>query len=146
MLKMSDGRLFAEGRVRFLDEIPEREKGTAKIYVKIEPGDIGLTILAQVDTGAAWSILTPEVAEEMSLLDEQGEPIRLSSRFGTIDGHLKRTKIIILADEGDSVEVAATVFVSKMWPAGNFLGYGGLLERVRFAVDPQQNFFYFGRS
>ena len=25
-------------------------------------------------------------------------------------------------------------------------GYGGLLERVRFAVDPQENFFYFGPS
>jgi predicted aspartyl protease len=146
MLIMSDGCLFAGGRVRFLDEIPEREKGTAKIYVKIEPGDIGLTILAQVDTGAAWSILTPEVAEEMSLFDEQGVPMHLSTRFGPIDGHLKRTKITILADEGDSVEIEATVFISRMWPAGNFLGYGGLLERVRFAVDPQQNFFYFGRS
>jgi hypothetical protein len=28
--------------------------------------------------------------------------------------------------------------------AGTFLGYSGLLERIRFAVDPQQNNFYFG--
>jgi hypothetical protein len=27
-----------------------------------------------------------------------------------------------------------------------FSGNGGLLERVRFAVDPQENFFYFGPS
>jgi hypothetical protein len=27
----------------------------------------------------------------------------------------------------------------------NFLGYEGLLQRIRFAVDPEVNLFYFGR-
>ena len=76
--------------------------------------------------------------------DEEGEPFNLSSRLGEIVGHLKRTKITILADDGESVEVNATVFVSKLWTGGNFLGYAGLLERVRFAIDPEHNHFYFG--
>jgi len=27
-----------------------------------------------------------------------------------------------------------------------FLGYSGLLDRIRFALDPQANDFYFGAS
>jgi hypothetical protein len=52
--------------------------------------------------------------------------------------------LTILADDGESLEVQATVFVSRDWPAGTFLGYSGFLERIRFAVDPQQNDFHFG--
>jgi hypothetical protein len=53
--------------------------------------------------------------------------------------------VLILADEGDSLEVDAVVFVSKDWPAGkNFVGYSGLLESIRVALDPQANHFYFG--
>lgn len=145
MLRLSsDGTAFATGRTRFLDEDPLAGEGTAKIYVKVEPGDLGLPILAQVDTGAPWSILGTDIAEAMDLLDGQGEPVGLSTRLGRIEGQLKRAKITILADEGESVEIEATVFVSTEWTAGSFLGYVGTLERVRFAVDPQQNFFYFG--
>jgi hypothetical protein len=77
----------------------------------------------------------------MQLMNDEGEPKRLSTRFGSIGGQLKRTHITILADDGDSIELEATVFVPTEWTGGNFLGYGGLLERVRFAVDPQENFF-----
>lgn len=140
----SDGTAFATGRMRFLDEDPGSSEKSAKIYVKIEPGDFGSPVLAQLDTGAAWSILEPQVAEEMALFDGQGQPTTLDTRFGRINGSLQRTKITILADDGESIEFEATVFVSRQWPAGSFLGYAGLLERVRFAVDPQQNFFYFG--
>jgi predicted aspartyl protease len=121
-------------------------KGTAKIFVKIEPSNLGFSVLAQVDTGSAWSILKPEIAEAINLMNEEGQPERLSTRIGSIDGQLKRTNITILADDGDSMELEATVFVPTEWTGGNFLGYGGLLERVRFAVDPQENFFYFGPS
>ena len=50
----------------------------------------------------------------------------------------------LVADEGDSVEVDSTVFVSVNGPAGNFIGYTGFLERIRFAIDPQDNAFIFG--
>lgn len=140
----SDGTAFVTGRTRFLDEDPGSPEKSHKVYVKIEPGDFGSFVLAQLDTGAAWSILDPQIAEELALFDGQGQPTTLDTRFGPISGRLERTKITILADEGESMEFEATVFVSRQWPAGSFLGYTGLLERVRFAVDPQQNFFYFG--
>ena len=86
MLFTSDGHRFANGRVHFFDDNPGQEEGTAKIYVKIEPGDTGLTLLAQVDTGAAWSVLEPEVADAMELLDEEGEPLN-RSQFLLALGH-----------------------------------------------------------
>jgi hypothetical protein len=146
ILKTIDGADFATGRARFLDEAANALEGAAKIFLKIEPSNLGSPVLAQLDTGCAWSILKPEIAEAMQLMNEEGQPETLSTRFGTIDGQLKRTNITILADDGDSVDVEATVFVPTEWSSGNFLGYGGLLERVRFAVDPQENFFYFGPS
>jgi len=134
------------GRARFLDEDANALEGTAKIFVKIEPSNLGAPVLAQLDTGCPWSILKPEIAEAINLMDEEGQPQSLSTRLGLVNGQLKRTTITIIADDGNSIDVEATVFISADWTAGNFLGYGGLLERVRFAVDPQENFFYFGPS
>jgi hypothetical protein len=144
MLKTLDGADFATGRARFFDEDANALEGTAKIFVKIEPSNLGFAVLAQLDTGCAWSILKPEIAEAMQLMNEEGQPERLRIRFGNIDGQLKRINITILADDGNCIELEATVFIPTEWTGGNFLGYGGLLERVRFAVDPQENFFYFG--
>jgi hypothetical protein len=52
-----------------------------------------------------------------------------------------------MADEGESLEVGGTVFVTNDpgWPQGwRVVGYEGLLARIRSAFDPQQNYFYFG--
>lgn len=145
MLFLPGGEQFSTGRARFFDDAPGVEEGTAKIYVKVEPEGLGAPVLAQVDTGAPWSILATEVAEAITLLEGQGEPITLRTRHGPIRGRLENTTITILADDGESLEVVeATVFVSREWLAGNFLGYSGLLERIRFGVDPQRNDFYFG--
>ncbi len=60
-------------------------------------------------------------------------------------GALYRLPVRIHADEGESLEVEATVFLSPDWPGPNFVGYQGLLQRIRFAVDPETNLFYFGQ-
>jgi predicted aspartyl protease len=144
MLVLANGEQFSTGRTRFFDGASGGEEGTAKIYIKIEPEGFGAPIPALVDTGAAWSILDREVAEAVTLLDGEGPPAMISTRHGPIRGRLENTTLTILADDGESLEVQATVFVSRDWPAGTFLGYSGLLERIRFAVDPQQNHFHFG--
>jgi hypothetical protein len=144
MLLRADGTQFSTGRSRFLDQAPGSEDQRARILVRIEPQSLGQVILAQLDTGAAWSILDAQIAEALSLLDGDGEPVRFSTRLGTYEGRLARTHLDIVADEGDTVTIEATVWVSRDWPGGTFLGYGGLLERIRFAVDPSDNSFYFG--
>jgi len=47
--------------------------------------------------------------------------------------------------------VQATFFIPALlpgesWNFPNFLGLDGFLNRIRFAVDPAENIFYFGPS
>ena len=55
-----------------------------------------------------------------------------------------RAPVSLVADVGESPDLDATFFVSADWRQGTFLGYSGLLERIRFAIDPYRNLFYFG--
>ncbi len=138
-----DGNLFARGRSRFLDSDGGMEP-TPKIFVKVLPGQAPIPLLAQLDTGTAWSVLDGEIAEALGFLEHVGPTVSLSTRTGTIRGKLIRAPLMLVADEGESYELEATLFVSRDWTYGNFLGYSGFLDRVRFAVDPGTNDFYFG--
>lgn len=98
-----------------------------------------------VDTAAPWCVLESALAS--LLVDREGILVprqALSSRPGSFTGDLRRSAITLLADEGDSLTIEATVFVCPDWPGPNVIGYNGLLERIRFAVDPSANLFYFG--
>ena len=112
------------------------------MHVQVKFG--GIRVLAMLDTGASWSVLSADLADELGLFDGDGEPMTISSRMGTVQGRLVRAKTTLVADDGDALDVDSTVFVSRQWPAGNFIGYTGLLERIRFAIDPQDNAFIFG--
>ena len=92
-------------------------------------------------------MIDSEIAEEMGLFELPGEEISISTRMGVVTGKLIRVGLTILADEGTSLSVEGTVFVSPDW-GSNFLGYSGFLEHVRFALDPGngRNDFYFGDS
>ena len=103
--------------------------------------------MAVVDTGAPWCIFEPFVAKILVRNSLLVQPrVALSTRMGMIHGALYRETIRISADEGQPLDVEATIFVSPDWPGPNFIGYQGLLQRIRFAVDPETNLFYFGRD
>lgn len=136
------GRPFTTGRCSFLDADGIRDE--PKIYIPVIPGDWQTPTLAQLDTGAAWSVLDTEIAEDLGLFDELGEHTNLSTRLGSMEGILVRTPFTLVAEEGTSLRIDATVFISRDWQEGTFLGYGGMLERIRFAVDPRENDFFFG--
>jgi hypothetical protein len=145
MLKLGEeGFLWSRCSFRdFVEGIPE---STAKIYVSIcIDGHLDSSLYAQIDTGAAWSVLDPAVAESFGLLEVAGEPTQLHTRFGLIKGHLVRLPVTFLSEEGDALDTYGTFFISPDWPPGHtFLGYSGLLDSIRFALDPQANHFYFG--
>jgi hypothetical protein len=137
------GHVFATGRSRYLDS-DRRKEATPKIFVKILPGELPFPLLARIDTGAAWSVLDAEIAEALSLFERPGPAVGISTRSGVFRGKLIRTPLTLLADEGESFELDTTLFASHEWSLGNFIGYAGFLERIRFAVDPSTNDFYFG--
>ena len=64
MLTLGD-RLFTSGRCRFLDSDGIRDE--PKINLPVVPGDWQTPTLAQLDTGAAWSVLDTEIAEDLRL-------------------------------------------------------------------------------
>jgi len=78
-------------------------------------------------------------------MDMDGLQTQLSTRFGLIRGTLVSLKVTFVAGEGRSLDTFGTFFISPDWPPGRtFLGYSGLLDSIRFALDPQKNHFYFG--
>src|SRR5215203_723746 len=136
---------FTQGRSTFLDRHGKVPEPTAKIYVRLLLGETRLPVDAQVDTGAAWSVLDPETAQSLDLLDSDGPFTRIETRFGRMEGRLVRIPIVFVADEGEALDTEGTFFISPGWPSGRiFLGYSGLLDSMRFALDPQANQFYFG--
>ena len=142
MLRCRDGSAFTTGMSSYLDADPSHPSETSRIHVRVEFD--GASVLALLDTGAAWSVLDAELAQELGLFKRDGESATISSRAGKIKGKLVRAATTLVADKGESIEVDSTVFVSSDWPEGNFIGYSGLLERIRFAIDPGSNSFAFG--
>lgn len=133
------------GLTRYQDVDPAYPTRQSSIYVQVLlPHPMGVRVYALVDTGAAYCIFNSEITEALGFSPHQGEAISLSTRFGSIRGTLQRLTIGLLAEQGDSLNIDATLFVTDEWNHGNFIGYGGFLDRVRFAVDPGTNSFYFG--
>src|SRR2546425_7678820 len=141
MLKL-DGVDFTTGRAKFSDTAPWSRESMPKIYVKFTPQDLGIILFAALDTGAPWSMLDAEVAETLNLLNGDGQATTVTTWQGNIRGRLERINLRLHADEGNSLDFEATVLVSPNW-RGNFLGYGGLLQHIRFGVDATHSFFYF---
>ena len=87
-----------------------------------------------VDTAATWCVLEGALASVFANRDAilvQRQVI--SSRLGDYIGDLCRAPITLLADEGESLAVEATIFVCPEWSGPHVIGYNGLLERIRFA-------------
>lgn len=145
MLQLA-GDNFSSGRASFLDSPPSDQGRSARIYVRVAVQGMKEAFLALLDTGAEWSILDREIAEQIGLTDIDGEAATLRHKEGTTHGKLVRTTVTMLADEGDGLDVEATVFVPDgAWPTGrNFIGYSGFLEKLRIGLDAQNNQVYFG--
>lgn len=140
------GLPFAAGRARFLDRNPASRELSAKIYVLVEFPGLNEQSYAQLDTGAAFSVLDRATADALGLLDGDGERERMITHVGTVEGTLERVSLKLIAQEGDSLDIQATFLVSDDWERHTFLGYTGLLDHVRIALDPSpgKNWFYFG--
>ena len=118
-----------------------------RIYVQFRPAGVDPKIffLALLDPGAHYCILNQRVVEliEDQLVEDIGEA-DLRTSHGLVRGRLHRYRIELLAEVGEDLEIEATLFVSPDWNAPSFLGYTGVLDRLRWAVNPTGNRIYFG--
>ena len=135
---------FARGASAFAETAPGTQY-EARVFVPVRVHGLDVDITAMVDTAAPWCVLEGALA---SLLADRGAILvprqLLSTRLGDYTGALSRISMTLLADEGESLSVEATVFLCRDWPGPNVIGYNGLMERIRFALDPSLNTFYFG--
>ncbi|HXU32325.1 MAG TPA: hypothetical protein VN851_17295 [Thermoanaerobaculia bacterium] len=138
------GQEFTTGSARFHDSASNHLEPGSKVFVRFRIAHLEHEFLGLLDTGATWSIVDWEIAVLAGLRPESGHRIRYSGRWGTIEGSVVTCSFLLPASEGEPLEIQGSVFVSTDWRAGNFIGYRGLLERIRFALDPQENRFYFG--
>lgn len=75
--------------------------------------------------------------------------IFLAIRGNLYYGRLVKIQVWLLAEYGNDIKTEATVFVPQLeeyqsWDIPNFIGLDGLLNNIRFAIDPLENMFYFG--
>jgi hypothetical protein len=119
---------------------------TGKVTIEVEIAGVRTT--AVVDTAAPYMICEPEIAGQLSLsVSESIGATQLRTHLGVITGHLFRVPITLHASAGMSVELQATLFVPQpdQWVDNpSFLGFHGCLERIRLAIDPGADMFYFG--
>ena len=144
-LLLPDGSPFTTGLAEYYDKDSSQEALTEpRIHVRLEL--FGFEILAMLDTAAPWCILQPSFGDAIRRhVEELPEDRRLSTRLGSFVGRLYRGPVTLVADAGEELEVEVTFFLSPDWPGGNFIGYLGFLDRIRFASDGQANLVYFGQ-
>jgi hypothetical protein len=149
MLYFADRRSFASGACHYAESLTKEAEGTPRIFVPVQVEHLP-PLLAVVDTGGVWFVCDPEIAEELSLGVARIRPTEsLTIRGHTFQGSLHRVSLVLKAEEGESLTLEVTAFVPHLqhreaWHLPSFLGLNGCLERLRFAVDPGTNTFYFG--
>jgi predicted aspartyl protease len=140
-----NGIPFTTGRATYRDVHPHSRSTKSAIYVQVAlPIDPGISLYAILDTGTPYCIFETEIMEALGLFPMDSGSLPLKTAYGSFSGTIQRTALRLVAEQGDSLDIDASVFVTDDWTYGNFLGYSGLLERIRFAIDPQTNSFYFG--
>jgi hypothetical protein len=142
---MLNGLPFTTGLATYYNLDPNNARRQHAIYIQVVlPTATDLSVYALVDTGTPYCIFETEIVEALGVADASGESMTLRTAYGSFQGTIQRLTIRLAAEQGDSLDIDASVFVTDAWGYGNFVGYSGFLERFRFAFDPATNAFYFG--
>ena len=148
LLQFENGETFATGSTPYLYHPGSEYESTPRIILSVRLERIDTP--AFVDTGGIYVLCSPEVAQAIPLRQGEGIPTgNLRTARGNFIGELHRVPLTLLPLEGEKLTIEATVFVPQAdlgWPEGLpcILGMSGCLERLRFAIDPSTDTFYFG--
>ena len=150
ILQFADGEPFAVGATTYLYAPATDQDMSDRIQLPIvfelsEATDV----LAVVDTGAPYSILDPLIAKQIGFSPEMTlERTAVTVRGVKLRGSLIRLSTTLQAEVGENLTIDSTTFIpdsEEQWNQfPSFIGQAGFLERIRFAIDPNTNTFYFG--
>jgi hypothetical protein len=121
---------------------PLYDRGTYKLITGVECQftTIETTQMALLDTGSELSVVDNEVYQ--AFLDDDvllGSPVgtrKINTRLGNFEGTLYRVDVGLTADWGEDLVIEGTFLFCEDWKGPTVLGFGGFLERIRFAIDP----------
>src|SRR6266446_7418566 len=117
-----NGIPFTTSRATYYDHHPQNVSGKSAIYVQVVlPIHDGTNFYAIVDTGSPYCIFDTEIAEALGLSFDNSKDIKLSTAYGEVTGTIQRLTISLVAEQGDYLEIDASVFVTDDWRYGNFL-------------------------
>ena len=140
---------FASGATRYADTFPGDTQDAERLVITARLIDTQLNLPFVVDTGAPWGVLDPDTVTAL-IEPHADEILRYRVRGRLYEGTLTRCRVALLDDQSDAALLLdATFFVpllatGDVWREPNFIGLRGFLERIRFAIDPAENMFYFG--
>ena len=150
ILQFADGEPFAVGATTYLYAPATDQDISDRIQLPIvceltESTDV----LAVVDTGSPYSILDPLIAKQIGFSPEMAlERTAVTVRGAKLRGSLIRLSTTLQAEVGENLTIDSTTFIpdsEEQWNQfPSFIGQAGFLERIRFAIDPNTNTFYFG--
>ncbi|MGK7873968.1 MAG: hypothetical protein AB4426_11850 [Xenococcaceae cyanobacterium] len=146
-LLFPNGDNFATGAIRYAYRPVTVNETTNRIILTVEVE--GYRTEAVVDTGAPYVVLAPQVGKLIGFtLASTLYRERMLIRGMRLDGSVTRLNVTLQATFGESLTREATVFipdVEEYWGSfPSFIGLTGFLERIRFAIDPSTDTFYFG--
>lgn len=148
LLRFTDGTPFAQGATPYAYRAATEAETSPRIIITVIIGEVQTS--AFVDTGGVYLLCSPEIAARARLDPTMAIPTpTLKWGRGSVRGMLQRAPITLLAAEGQSMTIEATAFVpgpGYEWGEDLpcILGMQGCLENLRFAVDPNDDTFYFG--
>ncbi len=149
LLQFTNGDSFATGVAPFAYLSVANDPASLRITLTVSVGDFETTAI--LDTGGVYLLCTPEVAEHLQLDPQNGIRARpLRWRGERLEGTLHVVPLTLRAAEGESLRIEVTAFIplpQHVHWLPDFqcvLGMHGCLERMRFAVDPNDDTFYFG--
>lgn len=131
------------GRARYY---PDHRSGPHRLFVAVACLVEGLStpVYALLDTASEWCVLPSGIAGDLGFdLTPGRHPIAFHTRWGLVTGRLERIGLSFVAEEGDSLEMEASCFISADWHGPMVIGWKGCLEWIRFAFDPGEDHFYF---
>ena len=150
LLRFEDGSPFAQGASKYVYRPVTELENTPRIFVGVKIENIPTE--AVVDTGGVYLLCNPEIGELLDLDPASGletKKLRIPRLGLDVPGTLHRLYLTLWAEEGKSLKLEATAFVprfqlNKLRELPSFMGLMGCLDRIRFAVDPTTDTFYFG--
>jgi|GEM_PF-409114 len=150
LLQFTGGTLFATDAAPYAYLPVTARESAPRVILSIRLGEIETS--AFVDTGGVYLLCAPQLAYRLGLNPQDGIPVPpLQWGRGRFDGALHRVNLTFIAADGDDLSIESTMFVpllkaEEQWPEDFpcILGMQGCLERLRFAVDPSDDTFYFG--